>query len=105
MTQAHVEVRPDDARVDILISGEVDLSNSESVQNEVFTAISNDLLAVHLDLGGLTYIDSAGIRLLFALAERLRLLQTECTVIAPIGSPTRRVIELAGLDSLVDVRD
>ncbi|PXY31087.1 STAS domain-containing protein [Prauserella muralis] len=104
MTIAHVEVRAqDETSVDIAISGEIDLSNAVSVQDGVFSAITNRLLSVRIDLAGVTYLDSAGLRILFALADRLRLLQTSCIIVAPFGSPTRRVIELSGLDNLVTV--
>lgn len=104
MTTAHVEVRArDETSVEIAMSGEIDLSNAVSVQDGVFSAITNHLVSVRIDLSGVTYLDSAGLRILFALADRLRLLQTSCTVVAPVGSPTRRVIELSGLDNLVTV--
>lgn len=101
MTLASVAVSGEGTTADISITGEVDLSNAESVQEQLFSAISNRLTSVRLDLGGLGYIDSAGMRILFALAERLRLLQTDCTVFVPKDSPTRRVLELSGLDSVL----
>lgn len=104
MTNAHVRAHTHDATVDIVINGEVDLANCDEVQREIFAAISNHLVSVRVDLSGMTYVDSAGLRILFALVERLRLLQTECTLIAPVGSPIRRVVELSGLASIVDVR-
>ncbi|PRX50365.1 stage II sporulation protein AA (anti-sigma F factor antagonist) [Prauserella shujinwangii] len=103
MTTANVEVAAHDGEIDIVVSGEIDLSNAESVQDDIFAAITNHLVAVHIDLSKLTYIDSAGLRILFALADRLRLLQTRCRLSAPAGSPIQRVIELSGLASLVDV--
>ncbi|MEU6643174.1 STAS domain-containing protein [Saccharomonospora sp. NPDC046836] len=105
MTSANVEVLAlDEHTVEIAITGEVDLSNSETVQDELFAAIANHLATVRLDLAGLTYIDSAGLRILFELADRLRLLQTQCEISAPPGSASRRIIELSGLDSLVRLR-
>ncbi|MFC4002522.1 STAS domain-containing protein [Prauserella oleivorans] len=105
MTVANVDVRsPDTKTVEISISGEVDLSNAEVVQDDIYGAVANDLIRVRLDLAGLTYIDSAGLRILFTLADRLQLLQTELEIVAPHGSPTRRVIELSGLDTVVAVQ-
>lgn len=104
MTNASVRAHTRDATIDILLDGEVDLANCDEVQRQIFEAIGNHLVSVRVDLSGLTYVDSAGLRILFALAERLRLLQTECTLIAPLDSPIRRVIELSGLASVVDVR-
>ncbi|RBM17978.1 anti-sigma factor antagonist [Prauserella sp. PE36] len=105
MTTANIEVlSPDTGTVEIAITGEVDLSNCEVIQDDIFAAISNHLVTVRLDLAGVTYLDSAGLRILFALVERLRLLQTECQIMAPFGSASRRVIELSGLGSLVELR-
>ncbi|MFF5990807.1 STAS domain-containing protein [Prauserella flavalba] len=105
MTTANVEVLSSDAgAIEIAVTGEVDLSNCEVVQDDIFAAITNHLLTVRLNLAGVTYLDSAGLRILFALAERLRLLQTECQVMAPFGSASRRVIELSGLSNLVELR-
>ncbi|ASR38313.1 anti-anti-sigma factor [Prauserella marina] len=102
MTTAHVEIRDHAAeRVDLAISGEIDLSNSAVVRDRLFASISNRVTAVRIDLSGLDYIDSAGLRILFALADRLRLLQTSCELMVPPGSPTQKVIQLSGLDTLV----
>ncbi|WP_019814674.1 STAS domain-containing protein [Saccharomonospora saliphila] len=104
MTTADVEVRPHETSVDIAVSGEIDLSNSDVVQQKIFASIDNRLVEVRLDLAGLKYLDSAGLRVLFALAERLKLLQTSCTVLSPVGSPTRRVLEMAGVGAVADLR-
>ncbi|MEU3272813.1 STAS domain-containing protein [Saccharomonospora sp. NPDC006951] len=102
MTTAHVEVRDHAAdRVDLAISGEIDLSNCTVVRDQLFAAISNRVAAVRIDLSGLDYIDSAGLRILFALADRLRLLQTSCELVVPPQSPTHKVLQLSGLDTLV----
>ncbi|WP_019806862.1 STAS domain-containing protein [Saccharomonospora halophila] len=104
MTTADVEVRADGSRVDIVITGEIDLSNSERVRDKIFGSIDNRLEEVRLDLGELKYLDSAGLRILFALAERLRLLQTSCTILSPVGSPTRRVLEMSGVGAVADLQ-
>ncbi len=39
-----------------------------------------------------------------ALAERLRLLQTAYTVVAPVGTPTRRVLEMSGMSAVAQVK-
>ncbi|WP_197318878.1 STAS domain-containing protein [Saccharomonospora sp. NB11] len=100
MTEANVEVRTHADTVEILLTGEIDLSNSDLVREKIFASIDNRLVAVKIDLGGLAYIDSAGLRILFALAERLRLLQTECRIAAPVGTPARRVLELSGMSAV-----
>lgn len=104
MTTADVEVRSRGNSIDIVVTGEIDLSNSDTIKNKIFSSIDNRLVEVCLDFTELSYIDSAGLRILFALAERLRLLQTTCTVVAPLDSPIRRVLEMSGVGAVTELR-
>ncbi|OLT47966.1 anti-anti-sigma factor [Saccharomonospora sp. CUA-673] len=106
MTTAHVEARAADEprTLDITVSGEIDLSNVEQVRDELYRAIANDLVLVRLDLNAVSYLDSSGLRILFALADRLQLLQTELSVLVDHGTPARRIVELAGFDSVADLK-
>ena len=105
MTLASVTVEPirDDA-VRITVSGEIDLSNSAAVERQILDAIPNVLDEVVLDLSGLDYIDSAGLRLLFTLGMRLRTLQIAVVLVVPEDSPVRRMIEIAGVAEAMSVR-
>lgn len=100
MTTANVIVQPDGSTVRIDIRGEVDLENAETVEDQLSAAIPNETTSVTLGLGGLHYLDSAGLRVLFALAARLEVLQIELAVDVPPGSLTRRVLQLSGFDGV-----
>jgi anti-anti-sigma factor len=104
MTVASVEVRTEDSLVRIAVSGEVDLANASAVEDEIRAAVSNQLTTVSVDLTGLTYVDSVGIGMLFTLAARLQVLQITLELIVPLDSPTRRLIELSGFESLASLR-
>ncbi|WAL64554.1 STAS domain-containing protein [Amycolatopsis cynarae] len=97
MTEAWVETRVLDGRVCIELSGEIDLDNAAAVQEEINAAVGNEVAAVVVDLTRLSYLDSAGLRVLFQLGERMRVLQMELELVVPSRSPVRRVIELSGL--------
>lgn len=101
MTAARVVGASDGGKVRIVMAGEVDLANADIVQRDLMQAISNQVTAVSLDMSGIDYIDSAGLRVLFLLADRLGTLQIEVEIVAPVGSPARRVIEISGLATLV----
>jgi anti-anti-sigma factor len=101
VTDAHVESATEDGRVRIVLSGEVDLDNADEVEAELTRAISNQATVVSLDLSGVAYLDSAGLRVLFQLVERLATLQIAVELVAPHGTPSRRVVELSGLAALV----
>ncbi|GAA4902619.1 anti-sigma B factor antagonist [Actinomycetospora succinea] len=100
MTDASVVVRPEGPDVRITIGGEVDLENANDVEERLAAAIPNETNVVTLELAELQYIDSAGLRVLFALAARLEVLQIELRVDVPPGSHTRRVLQLSGFESL-----
>lgn len=103
MTDARVEARDRGDLVHIVLAGEVDLGNAESIAQKITGAISNQARRVSLDLTDVAYLDSAGLRILFSLADRLTTLQIELELVAPLRSPARRVIELSGLDSLTSL--
>ena len=101
MTDARVEAATEDGRVRIALSGEVDLDNAGDVEAELARAISNQATLVSINLAGVAYLDSVGLRVIFRLVERLDTLQIAVELVAPMGSPSRRVVELSGLAALV----
>ncbi|MHC1563202.1 STAS domain-containing protein [Actinomycetospora sp. C-140] len=103
MTTATVVVHPRDSAVRIDIGGEVDLENAATVEEQLSAAIPNETTEVTLGLGELSYLDSAGLRVLFALAARLEVLQIELRVHVPPGSVTRRVLELSGFEGVASL--
>ena len=104
MTTANVKVHVAGSAVHISIAGEIDLANAGAVEDEVLAAVDNTATHVIMDLTDLMYIDSSGLRILFMLAGRLEVLQVRMQVVAPHGTPIHRVIELSGLDALVELR-
>ncbi|HYF47537.1 MAG TPA: STAS domain-containing protein [Acidimicrobiales bacterium] len=103
MTDALVQVIEQDGRVVLAVRGEVDLANYQAVEEQINHAISNQSTLVQIDLSQLAYIDSAGLRMLFNLANRLIRLQINLELIAPEASPARRAVDLSGLSSAVTV--
>ena len=83
------------------IRGEVDISNARELTAAVEVAIPNGHPLVAIDLTETTYLDSAGVQLLFVLADRLRVRRHELRVIVPTESPIRAVLELTSLPKLV----
>src|SRR5215213_1811719 len=102
---ADVEVQVDGTTTTLTVRGEVDLDNHEQVGEDLTVAISNQATTVCIDLRDVSFIDSAGLRTLFALANRLDRLQIELELVAAPGAPARRVIDLSGLSALATVLD
>jgi anti-anti-sigma factor len=83
------------------VHGEVDASNVEAVGMRLRTAVSNQSLALVIDLTGTDYVDSAGINLLFELAADLGQRQQKLHLVVPDAAPIRRALAITGLDAAV----
>jgi anti-anti-sigma factor len=85
----------------VRVRGDVDISNADEVGASIQAAMPDGASTLVVDLTDARYLDSAGIRLLFLLAERLRARRLELRLIVPEESPMRTVLELTGLPRVV----
>lgn len=83
------------------VDGEIDASNATELGDRLRAVLTNRSLALVVDLSGVTYVDSAGINVLFALASELRQRQQRLRLVIPEGSPITRLAAITGLDSRV----
>lgn len=103
-SEASVRVAADGELVRIVLDGEIDLANADQVGRAITAAITNRTTATVIDLTDVSYMDSAGLQMLFELAARLPTLQIGLELVAPLGSQVRRVMELCGLTAVAVVR-
>lgn len=87
------------------VSGEIDLSNVDTVAAAISDAIPSDASLVIVDLSETTYLDSTGLAMLFRFSERLGYVRQELRLVVPPDSPIRRVLELTNLDRVIRVED
>ena len=83
------------------VEGEVDASNATEVRDRVSALLTNRSRVLVVDLTRTSYLDSAGINLLFGLAAALAVRQQELHVVVPPSSPIARMIAITGLDATV----
>jgi anti-anti-sigma factor len=86
------------------LQGEIDASNVKEMGDRLRSLLSNRSVALVIDLSATTYLDSAGINMLFALAEELRGRQQRLALVVGDGSPIARMITLTGLDQTIPVK-
>jgi anti-sigma B factor antagonist len=86
------------------LHGEIDASNVKEMGDRLRSLLSNRSMALVIDLSATTYLDSAGINMLFALGEELRGRQQRLALVIGDGSPIGRMITLTGLDQTIPVR-
>lgn len=80
------------------IGGEVDASNTASLREDVLAGISNQVTGVILDLSPTSYLDSAGIHLIFELARRLRQRQLGFGIVVAPGTIVADVLEMVRIE-------
>jgi anti-anti-sigma factor len=94
---AQLELRTDGDVLVARIAGEVDISNAADIGAALQGAVSQRALGLVLDLTEATYIDSAGVHLLFRLGGRLTRRRQQLRVVVPDTAPIRKIVNLAGL--------
>ena len=89
----------------VLLFGEIDISNAALFARALKEAVSNLDHELILDLSHVTYVDSAGIRVMFDLSRRLHDHQQRLVVIVPGGIGGPPILGLGGLLHAVEVRE
>ena len=78
------------------LDGELDTANVGDVGARLRRLAENRAMRLVVDLSEVTYIDSAGINLLFAVGEEMRGRQQELHLVVRSGSPIERMLRIAG---------
>ena len=105
MTLADISVERHEGAILARLSGEVDMTNSGYIGDELTRAVPNDATGLVVDLSGARYLDSAAIEVLFELRRRLGRRRQSLLLAIPPDSPLRRVLVLTEIDSVAPVHD
>ena len=100
---AWAERREDANRVVVAFRGELDLASTPEIQGRLLAILGQDIGALTLDLGALTFLDSSGISAL----NRVRVEADEQGVsfaLRAVPHQTRRVLEVTGMTDLFEMR-
>jgi anti-anti-sigma factor len=87
----------------VRVSGAVDTVSAELLRIRLLEASHGGTARVELDLGGVTLLSSAGVRVVLAIARIARDEDWRLLVHAPEGGVTRHVLQISGLVGLVDL--
>ncbi|MCE3554048.1 SpoIIE family protein phosphatase [Pseudonocardia sp. RS11V-5] len=88
--------------VRVHVDGDLDLAGVAAVRSDLLAELDGGG-PLTLTLAADSYVSSSGIALLSELAQRARAGGTELSVVTPSDSPARRILVLAGLDTLIGV--
>lgn len=85
----------------VTVRGEVDLATAPEFESSIQRAFADSPKAVVLDLEGLTFIDSSGLRVLVALSKEARSRDASLTL-RKVPRHAQRVLDLTGLSEWFD---
>ena len=83
------------------VEGEIDSSNVDELGDRLRAMLTNRSEALVIDLAQTSYIDSAGINLLFSLGTELDGRQQRLLLVVAPGSGSARMLSITGLDAAV----
>jgi anti-sigma B factor antagonist len=88
--------------VAVQLNGEIDLSTADQL-----ASLADDLdgaTVIILDMGGVSFLDAAGLTALLRLGARLRSTGRHLVLVGTDHHPVRKPIAICGLDSILDCR-
>jgi anti-anti-sigma factor len=94
----HISEERIDGTVVAILDGELDASSVGEVAIVLRRLVENRVLRVVVDLAEVSYLDSAGINLLYAVGGELSARQQQLHLVVVPGSPIERTLRIVGVD-------
>lgn len=98
-----VHVHPDRERVVVAPVGEIDLSTAPEMRHQLRVLLDRGFTDVVLDLRGVEFLDSQGIRAMIAAHQRAIEVHARLSVVLG-NDQTRRALEICGVLEHLNVR-
>ena len=89
----------------IEVAGDLDIASAGQFEAAFERALAGDPQRVVISLTRATYFDSIGVHSLLRFAERLKTTRRQLVIVAPAGTTSRRVLEIAGVAAAYPVFD
>ena len=108
MTEPPIPIEFDTTRGAVVATplGEIDLAVADDVRARLSAAAQEaGASCLVVDLGRVSYIDSAGVELLFRLRVELEDAEVDVVVVAPPGTRAARLLSIVGLEAVGELRE
>lgn len=89
----------------VRLAGEVDISNAARLEDQISDAMPNDAVGLVLDLSETTYLDSAGIRMLFELSERIEGRRQSLAIVVPPDALIRHSLTITEVNQAMGMHE
>src|SRR5829696_5016133 len=85
------------------VSGELDIAGASRTGEAIADAVPTSARGLVVDFSRLDFIDSSGVAMLFGLARRLTGRRQQLCVVAPVGGPVTRVLDIVEFERAAPV--
>ncbi|MFL5841235.1 MAG: STAS domain-containing protein [Thermoleophilaceae bacterium] len=102
MTAFTIQTRSDEGVTHMVLAGEFDLAALPQFEDAIAAVEAGRPAAIVVDLSGLSFMDSSGLRALVTADERAHAAGRRLAIV-PGPPPVRRVFEITQLDSKLDL--
>ena len=92
------------SRRTLFVTGELDVATAPALEGAVDGALDGQDGELCLDLSGLKFMDSSGAQAVIHAHHKAVSLGTRLVILSP-APVVRRVLELLGLDGVMDIKD
>lgn len=87
------------------LTGELDISEASQVGERIASSVDPSARGVVVDLSGLSFMDSSGVSMLFALARRVGSRRQALRIVARPDGPVGRVLDMVGFGRAASVHE
>jgi anti-sigma B factor antagonist len=102
LNELSIETRSNGGVAHMALAGEFDLAALPQFEDAIAAVEAGSPAAIVVDLSGLTFMDSSGLRALVTADERARAAGRRLAIV-PGPPPVRRVFEITQLDRKLDL--
>lgn len=88
----------------LFVTGDLDVATTHSLEGAVDGALDGEDGELALDLSALVFMDSTGARAIMHARDKAASVGSRLVILSP-RRPVRRVLELMGLDRVIDIKD
>jgi anti-sigma B factor antagonist len=93
----------DDASETLSVTGELDIASAAALERAVADVLDGQGGEFRLDISAMTFMDSTGAEALLHVHNRVESLGRRLVIVSPTR-PVRRVLEIMGLDRVLNVQ-
>jgi anti-sigma B factor antagonist len=98
-TNFEIREQAKEPTLELSITGELDMNTVELLTTQVDRHLADGARALRLDLAGLGFMDSSGLRLLIELYERSKQEGWDLTIVRPRSESAVMVLRATGADA------